>query len=133
MQNGEHDLQTLLKSLEPKLHKGEYVFCTVQKLPDTPITNLLFIFRESGGITVILEKAVADALSLAYTFVASWISLTVHSSLQAVGLTAAISKALTQQNISCNIVAAFYHDHIFVATSDSEKAMKALEELSITS
>ncbi|MEO9662897.1 MAG: ACT domain-containing protein, partial [Maribacter dokdonensis] len=65
-----------------------------------------------------------------YEFIASWITLTVHSALDAVGLTAAVANALTKHNISCNVVAAFYHDHIFVSTKDATKAMSVLQEFS---
>jgi len=63
---------------------------------------------------------------LEYSFVASWITLTVHSSLEAIGLTAAFSAALSQEGIICNVVAAFYHDHIFVGKSYTLKAMEIL-------
>jgi hypothetical protein len=55
--------------------------------------------------------------------------LTVHSSLEAVGLTAAVSRALTDANISCNVVAAYYHDHIFVPVQDAKRAMETLVKL----
>ena len=74
----------------------------------------------------------ADSLKLEYSFVASWITLTVHSSLEAVGLTAAFSKALSQEGISCNVVAAFYHDHIFVGKNDADKAMEILNRFANT-
>ena len=87
-------------------------------------------FKEAEGFTIILTKQTADNLQLHYTFIAAWITLTVHSSLQAVGLTAAFSTALSQAGISCNVVAAFYHDHIFVAKVDTEKAIAVLHQLS---
>jgi hypothetical protein len=62
--------------------------------------------------------------------VCAWITLTVYSSLEAVGLTAAVSKALTDANISCNVIAAYHHDHIFVPIQDAQHAMKVLENLS---
>ena len=71
-----------------------------------------------------------DKLGLNYSFVASWITLTVHSSLEAVGLTAAFSKALAEKGISCNVVAAFYHDHLFVRQQDAAAAMETLKGLS---
>ena len=71
-----------------------------------------------------------DNYNLDYDFVASWITLTIHSALNAVGLTAAVSTALTKHNISCNVVAAYYHDHIFVSIKDTEKAMEVLGEFS---
>ena len=65
----------------------------------------------------------ADSLNLKYSFVAAWITLTVHSLLEAVSLTAAFSGALANEGISCNVVAAFYHDHIFVDKAYAGKAM----------
>jgi hypothetical protein len=67
---------------------------------------------------------------LEYSFTASWITLTVHSSLTAVGLTASFSKALSDENISCNVVAAYFHDHIFVDAKDASRAMEVLERFS---
>jgi hypothetical protein len=76
-----------------------------------------------------LSKEKADAMNIPYATPCAWITLTVHSSLEAVGLTSAVSKSLTEANISCNIVAAFYHDHIFVPVKDAERAMNALQNL----
>jgi len=87
-------------------------------------------FKEEEGTTIIMKKEVADQLNLDYSFIASWITLTVHSSLEAVGLTAAFASALTKNNISCNVVAAYYHDHIFVDKKDTEKAMEVLNAFS---
>ena len=127
---GETDLSILLKSLKPSLNEGSYVFLTLKDIQQISRSAILFEFKEREGITIILEKEKADALKLKYEFVASWITLNVHSALDAVGLTAAVSTALTKQNISCNVVAAYYHDHIFVATKDTKKAMEVLGEFS---
>lgn len=75
----------------------------------------------------ILKKEIAEKLNLEYSMIMSWITLSVHSSLEAVGLTAAFAKALSDKGISCNVVAAFYHDHIFVSKKDTEKAMQILK------
>lgn len=127
---GEKDLNILLKGLKPKLNPGTYVFGSIPTTENISKEQILFEFKEKEGITVILLKEKADELGINYPFVASWISLTIHSSLDAVGLTAAVSTALTKQNISCNIVAAFYHDHIFVPVDTTQLAMQVLEELS---
>lgn len=127
---GETNLNILLKSLKPSLNKGSYVFISVNDIRHISRDIILFEFKEKEGITIILEQAKADELNFKYDFVASWITLTVHSALNAVGLTAAVSTALTKYNISCNVIAAYYHDHLFVATKDTEQAMEVLSEFS---
>ncbi len=127
---GETNLNTLLKTMKPKLNMGEFVFCSAKNLSTVDINEALLIFKEEEAITIIIKKETADKLKLDYSFISSWITLTVHSSLEAVGLTAAFSKALSEKNISCNVVAAFYHDHIFVDIKDAEKAMRVLTKLS---
>jgi hypothetical protein len=123
---GEKDLNKLLKNMKPVLNNGDYVFCTSSDIKQIDLADIVLFFKEQEGITVILEQQTADRLKLEYFFVASWITLTVHSSLAAVGLTAAFSKALTEANISCNVVAGYFHDHIFVDKKDAEKAMTVL-------
>ncbi|MBI0401559.1 MAG: ACT domain-containing protein [Cytophagales bacterium] len=124
------NLKILLKTMNPRLNEGEYVYCTVQKIPQVDMDQILFVFKEQEGFTLVLNKKVADELYLNYSFVASWITLTVHSSLKAIGLTAAFSKALTANNISCNVVAGYYHDHLFVEIKDAQKAMVTLKKFS---
>ncbi|MFC4817156.1 MULTISPECIES: ACT domain-containing protein [unclassified Flavobacterium] len=128
--SGEKNLATLLKTMKPQLNNGEYVFCTVKNDTLVNFSEILFHFKEEEGITIVLKKHIADQLSLNYSYIASWITLTVHSSLEAVGLTAAFSNALAKENISCNVVAAFYHDHIFVDKKDATKAMEILNRFS---
>ena len=127
---GETNLQQLLRTMKPALNEGEFIFYSLPDLSVININDIIFSFKEKEGFTVILEKSLADKLNIPYSFVAAWITLTVHSSLEAVGLTAAFSKALADEQISCNVVAGFYHDHIFVAKQDAEKAMQALGKLS---
>lgn len=128
--SGEKDLEILLKSMKPEHNPGDYVFCKTEKISDLNLDEIEMFFREKEAITLILKKEIADQLKLEYWVVMSWITLSVHSSLEAVGLTAAFSKALSQNGISCNVVAAFYHDHIFVNKNDTEKAMDILNAFS---
>ena len=127
---GETDINKLLKTMQPKHNPGDYVFCTVVDSKQVNADDIILLFKETEGNTIIIKKEVADALNFNYSFVASWITLTVHSSLEAVGLTAAFSTALAENDISCNVVAAFYHDHIFVDKKDTEKAMEILNKFS---
>src|SRR5258708_10576850 len=129
---GEKDLGKLLKAIKPELQPGDYVFCTTEDLRMVPPAETILMFRENEGITIIVRKELADKLGLNYSFVAGWITLTVHSSLEAVGLTAAFSKALSEKGISCNVVAAFYHDHLFVRRQDTAKAMAILSTVLTT-
>lgn len=126
--SGETNLTALLQTMKPVLNTGDYVFCSVADASLIPADEIILLFKEQEGTTLIIKKETADAAGLAYTFVAVWITLTVHSSLEAVGLTAAFSSALAKEGISCNVVAAFYHDHIFVDKKDAEKAMKVLNK-----
>ena len=126
---GETSLATLLRSMSPQLNAGEYVFCTLRdgKLPaDLAIVGS---FREQEGLTVILERSDAEKAGFSFDYVAAWITLNVHSALEAVGLTAAFATALGQAGISCNVIAAYYHDHLFVGRADAERALQVLRDL----
>ena len=126
---GETSLTTLLRSMSPQLNAGEYVFCTLRdgQLPDG--LDIVGSFREQEGLTVILQRAHAQQAGLSFDYVAAWITLNVHSALQAVGLTAAFATALGQAGISCNVIAGYYHDHLFVGQADAERAMQVLRDL----
>lgn len=127
--SGETNLNKLLRSLNPVLNPGEYVFCVAEDLHLLDPNDLVMTFREKEGITVILRKELANKLTLKYDFVASWITLEVHSSLAAVGLTARFSSVLAAEGISCNVVSGYYHDHIFISATDAPKALNLLKAL----
>ncbi|MCV6622149.1 MAG: ACT domain-containing protein [Cellvibrionaceae bacterium] len=130
---GENNLSVLLSNMQPKLQKGRWVFATVGSeqlskiLQQIEISDLQGFYQESEGSSLILEEAQAKLLALECSEVFAAISLSIHSSLEAVGLTAAISGALAQAGISANVVAAFYHDHIYVPYEKAEAAMQCLE------
>lgn len=126
---GEKNLNKLILTLNPMLNDGEYIFTTLPNLHIINREDTICEFKENEGTTVILEKSKADQLGLDYDYIASWITLNVHSSLDAVGLTATFATALAEHKISCNVIAGYYHDHIFVNKEDSLKAMKVLNTM----
>ena len=127
---GIENLEKLLSSMSPKLIKGEYVFCTVPngKYGDYQDLFPLATFSESEGLTLVVSRENADKSGLKYEAVFRCITLTVHSSLEAVGLTAAVSTKLSEHQISANVIAAYYHDHVFVTAGAAEKALELLSE-----
>jgi hypothetical protein len=127
---GEKNISKLITSMNPVLNPGDYVFSTINDLSKVSRDEILYEFKEAEGTTIVIEKTKADKLNIDYSYVAAWITLQVLSSLEAVGLTAIFSGELAKNNISCNVVAAYHHDHIFVHKNDANKAIKVLKELS---
>jgi uncharacterized protein len=117
---GERDLRRLIEGMEPELRPGEYVF-VAGDVPDAVAT-----VREPEGMSAVVARADADAAGLEYDFVAAWITLTVHSALDAVGLTAEVSARLADAGIGCNVVAGARHDHLFVPADRVQAALRAL-------
>jgi hypothetical protein len=128
--SGITDLTRLIASMSPKLDADVYVFVTTTAPKPTWFELAKGSFVEAEGTTLILEQQRALALGFAPSALFACISLEVHSSLEAVGLTAAFATALATANISANVVAGYYHDHIFVAQADAQNAMDVLTNLS---
>lgn len=128
---GEKTLQKLLRSLSPRLRDGEYVFCTVANAHygDYAEADPVASFSETEGLTLVLLKDAAESSGLHYQGVFRCITLGVHSNLQAVGLTAAVSTALAKKGIGANIIAGYFHDHIFVGSENASEALGILLEL----
>lgn len=126
----DNKLSTLLANLSPQLNEGKYVFVTTELINHVPLTEIISLIQEDEGFSLILKKEVADRLNLQYSYVASWITLSLPTSLDAVGLTAAFSNELAKNKISCNVVAGFYHDHIFVDHKDTKAALSVLNSMS---
>lgn len=122
-------LDVLLKSMNPILDPGTYVFGSVADLRGIEPEAIIACMREAEGVSVVLSKADALRLGISYMLECAWITLNVHSDLHAVGFTAAFSKALGDAGISCNVIAGAYHDHIFVPVGQAQEAMLALREL----
>ncbi len=126
---GETNLTTLLRSMSPKLHVEDYVFCCVDGVyGDYQSLSPLASFSEAEGLTLVVTKKAAIDHELAFESIFKAITLTIHSSLDAVGLTASVATKLSEKGISANVIAAYYHDHIFVQAEKAEAAMQALQE-----
>ena len=128
MTTGMTDLDQMLRTLDATARAGEYVFAVVPPgHPAVPLASATVV--EDEGLTVVLAREDADRLGVTYDFVATWITLTVHSALEAVGLTAAFSRALAEAGISCNVLAGFHHDHLLVPAGEKDRAMSVLQAL----
>lgn len=125
---GETNLTKLLQAMHPVLADEPYSFGL---LPEgVPFPGAFARIREAEGMTVIAPLAMLEAAGIAHQGPWARISLTVHSALSAVGLTAAVSSALTAEGISANVVAGYYHDHFFVQADRARDAMAVLARLS---
>lgn len=127
------DLKQLLTLLSPVLDPEEYVFAsfTGKKYGDFSNYNPICCIMEDEGMTLVIQRSQADAAELKYPCVFQRITLSVHSSLEAVGLTQKISSTLAENGISANFVAGYYHDHIFVPTERAEDALALILKLTL--
>jgi len=126
--SGVNDLGELIRSMKPEVRDGVFVVASVEPLRLVGMAAEAII-REDEGPTVVMRREDADAEGIPYDFVAAWITLTVHSDLAAVGLTAAFSTALAEAGISCNVLAGFHHDHLLVPADRRDDALAALADL----
>jgi uncharacterized protein len=124
---GETNLALLLRTLEPVLHPDEFVFCSAA---DACGVDAIGTFCEAEGTTLICRRSEAERAGLPFAFPCRMITLNVHSSLEAVGLLAAVTGQLARRGIAVNAVSAWFHDHLFVAPADAPEAMAALAEIS---
>lgn len=129
--SGETSLEKLLAGMAPELEDEDYVFCTFQRAVYGDLGHLepIAAIAEKEGLTLVIPRSSADRNGLSYDSVFRRVSLGVHSSLDAVGLTAALAGKLGQQGICANVIAGYYHDHIFVPRDLAEHALQALQDL----
>jgi len=129
--SGETDLKTILNSLSPVLVEGTFVFCTFPEgsYGDFAEANPKAYIMENEGLTLVLDKSVADRHGFRYSGEFSCISLEVHSSLNSVGLTATLSDMLAAHQISVNMIAGYHHDHLFVPKASAGRALELLAEV----
>lgn len=113
--------------LKPALYPEPYVFVTVPAPP--PDIEPFAVVREDEGLTLVLTQVQADRAGLGYDYRAARITLSIGSSLSAIGLTAEVSQMLAHAGISCNVIAGFRHDHLFVAVDRGAEAAALLRHL----
>jgi len=127
--SGELDLERLLGGMRPELNPGRFVFTTVEDALVPPGVTPVVTVAEPEGLTLVALQSEADGAGLRYDYVAGWITLRIHSALAAVGLTAAVSHVLAEAGVSCNVVAGFHHDHLFVPHERAAEAVALLTSL----
>jgi hypothetical protein len=110
--------------------EDEFVFCTIRDAAYGDFAELspMASFQEDEGLTLLLTRANADRAGFRYESTFKCITLKVHSSLEAVGLTAAVSRRLADRGISANVIAAYHHDHILVPAEKTADALSVLGE-----
>ena len=125
-------LDELLTHMRPILHAGTWHYCAVapEQLSPALVKACFALVHEQESVTLILPDTEAKAVSQYSENGWQRIELKVYSSLDAVGLTAAISQCLTQHQISANVVAGYHHDHVFVPQARAQEALRALQQLS---
>jgi hypothetical protein len=129
--SGGRDLAALLRDMKPEMHNGIFVFCTIAEDAKLPATlKPVLTFREAEGTTLVIPREEAERVGLPHQFPSRLITLTVHSSLEAIGFLAAITARLAGAGISANAVSAFYHDHLFVPEDRAEQALRLLQDMS---
>ncbi|WP_404362669.1 ACT domain-containing protein [Marinobacter sp.] len=124
-------LQDLIRQLSPKLDSTTYVYCTVANAKYGELERLKPIasIAELEGLTLVIPLEQAKAEGLDYYRIFCRITLEGHSSLEALGLTSVVTSLLAERGITTNVIAGFYHDHMFVPSDRADEAMAALKEL----
>jgi hypothetical protein len=127
--SGLTDLRELLATLSATVRPGRYVYVLADR-NSFEAGQVFAMVAEDEGCSLVVTQQAADDAGLPYDFVAGWITLRVHSSLAAVGLTAAFSTALAEAGISCNVLAGLHHDHLLVPYDETDRALAVLRQLS---
>ncbi len=122
-------LGQLLAQLSPNLSPDVYCFTWQPDPAPEQREAALMTLEEEEGTTLILPLAAASAAQLEAGFVCRKITLEVPSSLEAIGMMAAIAEALRSEGLPCNAVAGYHHDHLFVPASEALAALACLQDL----
>lgn len=122
------DVAAMLADLSVSTRPGRYTFARV----DGPVTlgdSVEALIAEAEGTTVVASVDEARRRDWPFSFEACWLTLDVRSSLEAVGLTAAVAGALAAEGIACNVLAGRLHDHLLVPADRSADALACLRGL----
>ncbi|WP_439608872.1 ACT domain-containing protein [Hydrogenophaga sp.] len=130
LMSGEKDQGRLQQMMAPELRPETFVYCTFPDFRIPAGIHPICTFREVEGMTAIVERSQALRAEVPHIFEARLITLTVHSSLEAIGFLAMVSANLARAGIPCNAVAAFHHDHLFIPVDRAGEALSLLEALS---
>jgi len=128
---GETDLAAILQSLTVSRREDPVTLVSLQ-YPPPPDAEILATVTEGEGTTVVVTVAEAERHGWPVGFVAAWLTVNVHTALDGVGLTAALSTALARDNIACNMLAGYFHDHLLVPANRAEDALAAITALTST-
>ncbi len=125
------DTLAMIRGMAPVLDECTWHFCTTTDdgLASKATPVALATFAEAEGTSLILSESDAQVFGFSTDMPMARITLTVHSALDGVGLTAAVAAALAEAGISCNMVAAFHHDHAFLPLADAPRALAILDAL----
>ena len=121
-----HNLDDLLANMKPVLHAGRCVFFDLPAGTALDGLDVIASVREGERLSRIVAEVDARDRGWEASGPMAWITLTVHSGLQAVGFTAAFSAGLAGEGLSCNVVAGSRHDHLFVPFDQAAMAMDTL-------
>lgn len=120
------DLAAVLATLTISRRDDAVAVCAVDEPPDAPV---LAMVEEPGGTTVVVALSDAERLGLTVGLAAVWLTVDVRTALDGVGVTAALSRALADADVACNVLAGFHHDHLLVPAADADRAIAVLEAL----
>lgn len=123
---GETDLAKMLASLDVAHRPGSFTFLEVDIASPEQISAAHAVIIEDESTTLVMLSDDARRLGLDAVVDMAWLTLTVHSSLEAVGLTASFSAALGAAGIACNVLAGYHHDHLLVPSDRADDAIAAL-------
>jgi uncharacterized protein len=121
--------QDMIAGMTPILQPETFIFCTStdDAVLAAAIGKSFALVRETEGVTLVLALPDAQHFGFDTSLPMARIVLEVFSALDGIGLTAAVATALADEGISCNVIAAYHHDHIFVPKDHAEQALRILQ------